>query len=168
MVWEKPDLTHLRVFGCMAYAHIPDAKKKGKLSMKAEKLRLIGYSLQIKGYHLIGEDTSKITIHWDVIFNESDFQHDSTAVEVSVKVNGHEKDENILVERLEQPQTEKREELEEDQQRYPGRYRTIPVWYGIDEYVDIGFLGGEEPQSIDEALDSKLSKKWKEATDSEY
>ena len=140
----------------MAYAYIPDANRKGKLSKKAEKLRFVGYSLQTKGYRLIDEGTSKVTIRRDVIFNESDFQRDSTAVEVSEKVNGREKDEDILVEQLEQPQTEEREDVEEDQQRYPRRQRTMPVRYGIDEYIDIAFLGGEEPQSIEEALDSKL------------
>ena len=39
---RKPDLSHLRVFGCMAYAYIPDANRKGKLGKKAEKLRFIG------------------------------------------------------------------------------------------------------------------------------
>ena len=46
-----------------------------------------------------------------------------------------------------------------------------PIRYGIDEYVDTAFLGEgqiEEPKSIEEALESKLSKKWKEAADSEY
>ena len=70
------------------------------------------------------------------------------------------------MERLEQPQ--KREDIGEDQQCYSRRQRTMPVRYGIDEYVDIAFLDGEEPHSIEEALDSKLSKKWKEAADSEY
>ena len=152
----------------MAYAYIPDANRKGKLSKKAGKLRFVGYSLQTKGYRLIDEGTSKVTIRRDVIFNESDFQRDSTAVEVSEKVNGREKDEDSLVEQLEQPQKEEREDVEEDQQRYPRRQRTVPVRYGIDEYIDIAFLGGEEPRSIEEALDSKLSKKWKEAADSEY
>lgn len=69
---------------------------------------------------------------------------------------------------LEQPQTKEREDVEENQQRYSRRQRTIPVRYGIDEYVYIAFLGEEEPQSIEEALDSKLSKKWKEAADSVY
>ena len=68
----------------------------------------------MKGYRLIDEGTLKITIHRDLIFNESDFQRDSTAVEVSEKVNGDGKDENILVERLEQPQTEEREDVKED------------------------------------------------------
>lgn len=77
---RKADLSHFRVFSCMAYAYIPDAKRKGKLSKKVKKLRFIGYSLQTKGYRLIDESTSKITLCRDVIFNESDFQRDSTAV----------------------------------------------------------------------------------------
>ena len=116
----------------MAYAYISDANRKGKLSKKAEKLRFVGYSLQTKGYRLIDEGTLKVTIRRDVIFNESDFQRDSTAVEVSEKVNGCEKDEDILGEQLEQPQTEEREDVEEDKQRYPRRQRTMPVRYGID------------------------------------
>ena len=41
---RKPNLSHVRVFGCMCYAYIPAVNKKGKLSNKAEKLRFIGYS----------------------------------------------------------------------------------------------------------------------------
>ena len=45
----KPNLAHLRVFGCMAYAHVPDSNRRGKPSKKAEKLRFIGHSHQTKG-----------------------------------------------------------------------------------------------------------------------
>ena len=34
---RKADLSHFRVFSCMAYAYIPDAKRKGKLSKKVKK-----------------------------------------------------------------------------------------------------------------------------------
>ena len=55
---RKPDVDHLHVFGCMAYAYIPDANRNGELSKKAEKLCFIGYSLQTnKEYRLIDEDT---------------------------------------------------------------------------------------------------------------
>ena len=54
---KKPDLSHIRIFGCMCYAYIPEVNKKGKLSNKAEKLCFIGYSLQTKGYRLIDEST---------------------------------------------------------------------------------------------------------------
>ena len=66
---------------------------------------------------------------------------------------------------MEQPQPEEPEnqdEEEEDQHRYPRRQTIAPIRYGIDEYVDTAFLGGgriEEPQSVEEALESKLFKK---------
>ena len=77
----------------MAYTYMPDANRKGKLSKTAEKLCFIGNSLQTKGYCLIDENMSKIIIRWDIIFNESDFQHDSHTVKVNegVTVIDHEK-----------------------------------------------------------------------------
>lgn len=46
----------------MAYAYIPEANRKGKLSKKAQKLRLICYSLQSKGYRLINGDTKSLSV----------------------------------------------------------------------------------------------------------
>ena len=45
----KPDLSHLKVFGCIAYVHIPD-KLSTKLDPKDEKCVCIGYSLEQKRY----------------------------------------------------------------------------------------------------------------------
>jgi len=45
------------------------------------------------------------------------------------------------------------------------------IRYDIDEYTDVAFLGEsqtEDPKSIEEALQSRLSKKWQEAADSEF
>ena len=55
-VWSgrKPDISHLRMFECVAYAHVPDSQRQ-KLDKKAAKLRFVGYSTQLKGYRLIGE-----------------------------------------------------------------------------------------------------------------
>ena len=47
---KKPDVSHLKVFGCIAYVHVPDELRK-KLDPKAEKCIFIGYSLEQKGYH---------------------------------------------------------------------------------------------------------------------
>ena len=49
---RKSDLSHVRVFGCMCYAYIPEVNKRETLSNKAEKLRFNEYSLQTKGYRL--------------------------------------------------------------------------------------------------------------------
>ena len=80
---RKPNLSHVRVFGCMCYAYIAEVNKKGKLSNKAEKLCFIGYSSQTKGYCLIDKSTSKVLVHQDVIFNECDFHYDPGKTEVT-------------------------------------------------------------------------------------
>ena len=41
---EKPDLTHLYVFGYIAYIHNKHAKKKGQIAPKAEKIIFLGYT----------------------------------------------------------------------------------------------------------------------------
>ena len=45
----KPNLSHLKVFGYIAYVHVPDGLHR-KLDPKAEKCIFVGYSLQQKGY----------------------------------------------------------------------------------------------------------------------
>ena len=39
---RTPDLSHLRVFGCLAYAHVVTQRRK--LDDKSQKLRLVGFS----------------------------------------------------------------------------------------------------------------------------
>jgi hypothetical protein len=46
---RKLDLSHLKVFGCIAYVHVLD-ELRTKLDSKAEKCVFIGYSLEQKGY----------------------------------------------------------------------------------------------------------------------
>ena len=173
----------------MAYAYIPDAIRDGKLSKKAQKLRFIGYSNQAKGYRLINESTLKVIIRRDVIFNELDFQTDSSKVtfdneiseELAQQPQPQEEDQQLhpqgsSPQQCQQPSQQSlqpqqcQQPQEEDQQphHYPRRQRSVPVRYGIDEYIDIAFLGSEDPISIEEALESKLSHHWKEAADSEY
>ena len=119
--------------------------KKGKLSNKAKKLRFIGYSSQTKGYHLIDESTSKVLVHRDVIFNESDFHYDSGKTEVTDgrTTTGHEQvmvpEDEESIELPNEPQPEE-QVVQEHQHWYPRRQRTAPVRFGIDEFVDTAFL----------------------------
>ena len=48
---RRADVGHLHVFGCMAYAHVPDSERR-KLDKKSKKMRFVGYSLTSKGYRL--------------------------------------------------------------------------------------------------------------------
>ena len=52
-VWSgvKPDLSHLRVFGCDALAYLPK-KSRGKLDPKAIRCKMLGYDQKRKAYRL--------------------------------------------------------------------------------------------------------------------
>ncbi|WP_139158356.1 DDE-type integrase/transposase/recombinase, partial [Enterobacter cloacae complex sp. GF14B] len=65
----KPDLAHLKVFGCIAYVHVPDELRR-KLDPKAEKCILVGYSLEQKGYRCYNPTTRELRVSRDVVFDE--------------------------------------------------------------------------------------------------
>jgi hypothetical protein len=48
----KPDVSHLRVFGCKAFAHIPD-EKRSKLEPKSIPCVFLGYCEGTKAYRLM-------------------------------------------------------------------------------------------------------------------
>ena len=48
----KPDVSHFRVFGSDAWAHIPNVKHKA-LEPKSEKCIFVGYFEDVKGYRLL-------------------------------------------------------------------------------------------------------------------
>jgi hypothetical protein len=52
-VWtgKEPSLTHLKVFDCDTYVHVPK-ENRSKLDKKAEKGIFIGYKDGLKGYNL--------------------------------------------------------------------------------------------------------------------
>ena len=70
-VWigKKPSLSHLRVFGCVAYVHVPK-EKRTKLDIKSEKCIFIGYKDGLKGYKLWNPVTWKVVYSRDVVFRE--------------------------------------------------------------------------------------------------
>ena len=157
---RKPDLRHLKVFGCMAYAHVPDEKRQ-KLDKKAVKLRFVGYDSQSKGYRLFDEQTRKCVVRRDVIFNENDFGlqcSEETKVRTEVDMSS---------------------DSQEVAHVRPKRQCGPPVRYGFDEYADVmtsddnihhtAYLTSViEPRSMEEAMSSDCSKEWKAAADAEY
>ncbi|GAU49327.1 hypothetical protein TSUD_136420 [Trifolium subterraneum] len=66
---RKPGISHLRVFGSIAHAHVPD-EKRSKLDHKSEKYIFIGYDGNSKGYKLYNPDTGKTIISRNVVFIE--------------------------------------------------------------------------------------------------
>jgi hypothetical protein len=71
-IWteEKPDLKHVKTFGCTGYVHIPD-QLRTKFNKKSEKLILVGYQGTSNNYRMYNPQTRKITISRNVIFDEN-------------------------------------------------------------------------------------------------
>ena len=67
---KKPDVGHLRSFGCECYAHIAKDERK-KLDVVARRCVLVGYGSEVKRYRLYDPDW-KVFFSWDVRFNESE------------------------------------------------------------------------------------------------
>ena len=184
---RKPDVSHFRVFGCMAYAHVPDCERR-KLDTKSKKMRFVGYSLTSKGYRLFDETNRKLCIRRDVEFNESDFgqksamttEPDLKSIEVNQNADTTAKDEEVAeIRRSEKDEERQEPQVHVEQElRRSERTRKTPVRYGYDEYADtatyrvrhVAYHLSEidEPSTIQEAKSSDHAAEWKVATDAEY
>ena len=77
----KPSVKHLRVFGSLAYVHVPDIKRS-KLDSKTLPCILLGYDNQSKGYRLFDPHTKRIYMSRDVVVDENQMGLDSIKVQV--------------------------------------------------------------------------------------
>lgn len=154
----KPDISNLRVFGSLAYSHVPDQLRQ-KLDDKAEVMTMVGYSLRSKAYRLYDPATHQIVIRRDVVFDEDklgipkskESQCENNSLTLSVDIPDASSDQ-LMTRRSE-------------------RSRNPVTRYGIDDYVNhVACLARDviEPQSISEAMDSPQSKQWLEAAKQEY
>ncbi|KAD2204143.1 hypothetical protein E3N88_41639 [Mikania micrantha] len=71
-VWtgRKPNVHHLKVFGCVAYNLKPYQLRK-KLDPKSKKCIFVGYCATSKAYRLFDLEKKIIVVYRDVIFDES-------------------------------------------------------------------------------------------------
>lgn len=87
---SKPDVSGFRVFGCLAYAHIPKCKRT-KMDPKSKQYVMVGYGNN--GFRLWDPHERKIVLSGDVVFDEEKFlklinnedQHSYEFVELSDK-----------------------------------------------------------------------------------
>ncbi|KAF5328838.1 hypothetical protein D9619_011448 [Psilocybe cf. subviscida] len=77
---EKPDVSHLRPFGCIAYAKIPDQSGGGKLAVRSIKCIMLGYD-GVGTYRVLDRSTGRIFRSRDVIFEEGLAHRTREAVE---------------------------------------------------------------------------------------
>jgi len=68
---RKHNVAHMKVFGCVGYAHVPNELRK-KLDNKGEKCIFVGYNDESKAYKLYNSLTKKFIISRDVQFREEE------------------------------------------------------------------------------------------------
>ena len=66
---KKPEVRHLRIFGCPVYIHILK-EKRTKLDPSGRKGIFVGYSEISKAYRICFPRFKKINISRDITFNE--------------------------------------------------------------------------------------------------
>ena len=183
---KKPNLQHIRVFGCMVYTHVPEGKRK-KLDDKTQKFRFIGYTGTAHNYRVWDEETRRCYIRHDVIFNESDFgkpkrsmsakpsEEKQTKLELEIVKPEKDEEEQMQEESNEQ---QVQEERQEGEIRRSQRVKKPVIRYGFQDVADISTIQAQhvafraseidEPTTIEEALSGVHSKQWKTAADAEY
>ena len=168
---KKPNVKHLRVFGCAAYPHVP-RNERGKLYPKAKCCIFLGYATQRKGYRLYDTKTSCIILSRNVVFNESSRGVDSKQEETQsgqIEINepeGEPEPEGEL-ELGGEPEPERRADQLADPEpvalRRSTRETRHPDYYGVRVYA----AEAQEPENVQEALSSSEKEHWKAAMQSE-
>lgn len=75
--YEKPDISHSKVFASTVMIHIPKEKRL-KCDKKAERGILVGYPDDVKGYRVYNPKTKAITTSQDVITIQMPLAADQT------------------------------------------------------------------------------------------
>ncbi|MCO5581705.1 hypothetical protein L7F22_035594 [Adiantum nelumboides] len=83
---KKPDVSHFKVFRCIAYVHVPD-ELRTKLDPKAEKYVLIGYSVEQKCYKCYNRVMRQVRVSRDVVFDEMATWYADVKDDIGVDVN---------------------------------------------------------------------------------
>ena len=82
---RRPDISHLRVFGCVSYVHVPDGQWR-KLDAKARKSIFVGYPPGVKGYKLYDLE-KKFVVSRDFQFFEKNSDHFKTKAKDAVQAD---------------------------------------------------------------------------------
>ncbi|MCO5610634.1 hypothetical protein L7F22_064873 [Adiantum nelumboides] len=83
---KNPDVSHFKVFGCIAYVHVPH-ELRTKLDSKVKKCVFIGYSIEQKGYKCYNHVTHQVRMSRDVVFDEMETWYANVKKDLGTDVN---------------------------------------------------------------------------------
>lgn len=171
---QKPTLDHLKVFGCDAYAHVPDEKRR-KLDTKSEKYMFVGYDKNSTNYRLFNPVTRKIIVSRNVVFNETNQSGlKPTTVKIEIESDdvtdfGEQEGVENQVQRGEENEQEEHHESAEESDEIPNLrpQRNVRLPARFDDF-HLNFVEIDIPDTYEDAIKSKEYDKWKKAIDEEY
>ena len=153
---SKPNASHLRIFGCDAFAHVP-RDERSKLDSKTRRSIFLGYGHGVKGYRLYDKAQKKVFFSRDVVFNETrstkqdDLQNQvQNESSIELEIEYQENDDATI-----QPADEETRQL--------GRNRHPPNRYGGWVYI----AQEEDPITVEQALSNPDTEKWMKAMEAE-
>ena len=184
----KQKVSHLRVFGCNAFSHIPKDERR-KLDAKSIKCMFIGYCDNQKAYKLFDPSTHRLLASRDVVFHENANEGDKinntsvwhaiddyVKIDTSVDQEHEQAQEQIQDEEQgassihdtprrgeKTPQSKKKDESSKTPRR-SSRQSQVPVKYK-DYALMSQVMNVVEPSSYDEA---KEYEEWRNAMNEEY
>ena len=191
---RKPNVSNLKVFGCVAYAHIPE-NMQNKLEEKSPKCVFVGYPEGTKGFKLYDMSKKSFIRSRDVIFDETKFHNFTSeqsinqesnveylvneSVELPYVVQSNNENDNVVQNEIPEPVPENRNQpvggtyeenfMREVNNLNPRRERRPHVRYDEEVYVADDLTADiNEPRNISEAWSCEYSEQWKDATNSEY
>lgn len=159
---RKPEVKHLKVFGCTAYMSVPSQFRK-KWDKKSRKLIFVGYEGYSKNYRLWDPHKRRIETSSNVVFNEEDelkTQKQICTIPLSVQENDEFSDAETEENQNEPPELEIPDEgrvlRNRDELRPPDFYGPAVTYCSIIE-----------PLSFEQAIKSEDRENWKEAMNEE-
>jgi hypothetical protein len=180
-VWtgRKPDISHLKIFGCKAMVYVPKPLRL-KWDSPTRDAIFIGYPEESKGYRFYDPQTRKVFKSRDAVFMETEFfaqlkRNETNVATFELAVPTDDEDD-------EEPQTASPTATtkipetinEEEPQNMLRKTTRKPKPKKDDDYIYYKINAitheneDEDPQTPEEALNSPQSHLWKSAMEEEY
>ena len=153
---QKPTISHLKVFGSVAYAHVPN-QQRTKLKDKRKRYIFIGYDEKTKGYKLLDPISKMVTVSRDVRVNEASEWDWNNSTKVNIEVE-------TSVTTPKSAPTDSEISDDEDEPRQPKMRSLRDLYDSTDEVHHVCLLADVENVSFEEAV---RDTKWQTAMDEE-
>ncbi|TXG67211.1 hypothetical protein EZV62_008486 [Acer yangbiense] len=151
---HKPSVSHLRVFGSIAYIKVPEARRT-KLEDKGEKCILVGYGDRTMGYRLYNPITKKVIFSRDVIFEENEsWNWDQTKASRSAELISEEETREVATE----PQIPRDQQTPQRGSSSPQRYDApLPIERDFSDMMPRGTRSLEDMYENTEQVEEDVT-----------